>query len=155
MDPDPTAIDDYIRANRGTYTDEAIRDNLVSAGHDRSAVEAAFRRLGFEPSWNPLEDPGPAMTLVTAAWIMFVVGGLAGLAGFSMAASFGSGGSFPIFLVAYVGIGLGIVLLLRWAVPRFAIRGLWAGVLGVALVPIFGAVMFGTCIAAFAAGRAQ
>jgi hypothetical protein len=153
MDPDPTAIDDYIRANRGTYNDEAIRDTLIAAGNDPSAIEAAFRRLGFEPAWNPIPDPGPATGLVTEAWILLTIGGLVGLAGFSMAASFGSGGSFPIFLAAYLTIGLSIVLLLRWAVPKFGIKGIWAGVLGVAMIPIFGAVMFGTCVAAFAAGR--
>ena len=150
MDPDPTAIDDYIEANRGTYTDEAIRDHLASAGHDPAAIEAGFRRLGVQPSWDPVADPGPATSLVTEAWILLAIGGLLGLAGFSMAASFGSGGSLPIFLVAYLGIGLAIVLLLRWAVPRLGIRGIWAGVVGVLMIPIFGAVMFGTCVAAFA-----
>lgn len=70
-----------------------------------------------------------------------------------MAASFGSGGSLPIFAAAYLGIGFGIVLLLRWAVPRFRIKGIWAGLLGLALIPIFGALMFGTCVAAFSIGR--
>jgi len=153
MDPDPTAIDDYIRVNRGTYTDDAIREMLITVGHEPAAIEEGFRRLGLEPAWNPMPDPGPATGLIAEAWILFTIGGLLGLAGFSMAASFGSGGSFPIFLVAYIGVGLGIVLLLRWAVPKLGIRGVWAGVIGVALVPIFGALMFGTCAAAFAAGR--
>jgi hypothetical protein len=70
-----------------------------------------------------------------------------------MAASFGSGGFFPIFAVGYLGIGFAIILLLRWAVPRFGIKGIWAGLLGLALIPIFGALMFGTCVAAFTIGR--
>lgn len=153
MDPDPTAIDEYVRANRGTYTDEAIREALIGVGHDPATIEAAFRRLGFEPVWNPIADQGPATGLVTEAWILLIVGGLTGLAGFAMASSFSTGGSFPLFVVAYVGLGLGIVLLLRWAVPKLGIRGVWAAVIGVALLPIFGALMFGTCVAAFNIGR--
>jgi hypothetical protein len=147
--PEPGAIQDYIKANRGTYTDEAIRDTLMGVGHDPADIEAAFRRLGFEPKWNPIPDPGPATGLIAEAWILFIVGGLAALAGFLAATSFNSSGSLPLFLVAYLGIGLGIVLVMRWAVPRLGIRGVWAAVIGVALVPIFGALMLGACAAAF------
>lgn len=69
MDPGPSAIDDYIRANRGSYTDEAIRDNLVAAGHDPLAVEAAIRRIGSGTAWNPAPQPaspGGLMTCVAA-----------------------------------------------------------------------------------------
>lgn len=152
MQPGPSAIDEYIQQNKATYTREAIREHLVAAGHDPAAIDEAFGRLGADPSWNPVEDPGPATGLVAAAWILFTIGGLTGLAGFSMAASFGSGGSLPLFLGAYIGVGLAIVLLLRWAVPRLNIRGVWAAILGVVLVPIFGALMFGTCVAAFGIG---
>lgn len=152
MSNDMTEIDDYIRANRGTYTDEAIRETLVSAGHDRLAVEAAFRRVGFGPDWNPAAEPPGAGGLMAEAWSLFIVCGLLGLGGFAMASSFSSTGSFPFYLVAYSGIGLVIVLLVRWAVPKFGIRGVWAVVLGVALMPIFGALMFGTCVAAFGIG---
>jgi len=153
MDPDPTAIDDYIQANRGTYTDEAIRDNLVSAGHDPLAVEAALRRTGPGTAWNPEPQPAATGGLMAEAWILFIACGLIGLAGFAMASSFSTGGSFPFFLIAYIGIGLAIILLVRWAVSKVGIRGLWAGILGVALVPIFGALMFGTCVAASSIGR--
>ena len=149
MDPDPSAIDEYIRTNRGTYTDEAIRDTLMGAGHDLADIEAAFQRLGFEPKWNPIPDPGPATGLIAEAWILFIVGGLTALAGFLAAAGFNRSGSLPVLLAAYLGIGLGIVLLMRWAVPKLGIRGVWAAVIGVALVPLFGALMFGTCAAAF------
>jgi len=149
MDPDPTPIDDYIKANRGIYTDEAIRDNLVSAGHDPIAVEAAFRRIGPGTAWNPKPQAASTGGLMTEAWILFIACGLLGLAGFAMANSFSTAGSLPFFLIAYIGIGLAIILLLRWAVSKVGVRGLWAGVIGVALVPIFGALMFGTCVAAF------
>lgn len=152
MDADPT-IDEYIRANRGRYTDDAIRDTLVAAGHDRLAVDAAFRRVGFGPDWNPAPAPSRGSSgLLTEAWTLFIVCGVLGLGGFAMASAFSTTGSFPVFLIVYIGIGLAIVLLVRWMVRKVGIKGAWAGVIAVALVPIFGALMFGTCIAAFGIG---
>jgi hypothetical protein len=158
MDSDPAAIDDYIKANRGTYTDEAIRQNLLAAGHDSAAIDEAFGRLGPVDGSTTTQAARPSNEtsgLVVFAWILFMLGGILGLVGIGMAASFGSGGSWalPLFLIAYIGIGFGIILLLRWAVPRFGIRGVWGGVLGLLLVPFFGALMFGTCAAAFTIGR--
>jgi hypothetical protein len=146
MDP---AIHDYIRANHDRYAPEAIRAQLVAAGHDPAAVDAELAAFASERATSD----GAGNGLVTEAWILLIAGGVAGLAGFAIASSLGSGGSLPIFLVAYLGIGLGIIMLLRWAVPRLGIKGIWAGVLGLGLIPIFGALMFGTCAAAFAVGR--
>lgn len=39
-------IEEYIRANRGQYERNAITDQLISAGFDPAAVEAAWERLG-------------------------------------------------------------------------------------------------------------
>ncbi len=155
MDPDPTAIDDYIRANRSTYTQEAIRDNLVAAGHDPAAVDGRVRRVGLGTRLEPGASRRPAPVgssprpgsssscAASSAWQAS-----------RMAMSFSGHGSFPIFLWDLRWIGLAVVLLVRWAVPKLGIRGVWAGVLGVALVPIFGALMFGTCVAALRIGRA-
>ena len=41
---DPKMIE-YIRENRGKYTDQAIRENLIAAGHDPEKVEAALASL--------------------------------------------------------------------------------------------------------------
>jgi hypothetical protein len=158
MHSDPAAIDDYIKAYRGTYTDEAMRENLLAAGHELAAIDEAFMRAGpLDGSTTTQAARASSETsgLVVFAWILFVLGGILGLVGIGMAASFGSGGSLPLplFLIAYVGIGFGIILLLRWAVARFGIRGVWGGVLGLLLVPFFGALMFGTCAAAFTIGR--
>jgi hypothetical protein len=146
MDP---KIRDYIQANTGRYTPEAMRAKLIEAGHDPAAIDAALADIAAERAARSKNTNG----LVSEAWILFIVGGVAGLAGYGMAASFGSGGFFPVFVVGYLGIGYGIILLLRWAVPRFRIKGLWAGVIGLALIPIFSGLMFGTCVAAFAIGR--
>lgn len=142
-------IRDFIAANWVRYTRETITKQLLEAGHDPAAIDAEFAATAAERATRSSSANG----LLTEAWILFIVGGVTGLAGFGMAASFGSGGSFPIFAAAYLGIGFGIVLLLRWAVPRFRIKGIWAGLLGLALIPVFGALMFGTCVAAFSIGR--
>lgn len=150
---DPGGIDEYIRNNRGTYTDEAIRATLISAGHDPADIGEAFRRVGVAaPQAGAARPAVKGMSALLAfAWLLFVLGGIIGLLGIGMAASFGTIGSLPVYLIAYIGIGLAVVLLLRWAQPR--IRGVWAVVLGLLLIPIFGGLMFGTCAAAFAIGR--
>ena len=144
MNPDPSSIDEYIRANRGRYTDEAIRKTLASAGHDPAAIEEAYRRV---------TAPRLATGLVTEAWVLLGVGGALGLLGFGLASSFGTSTGLPLFLLGYAGIGTGLALLLRWAVPRFGIRGGWGGLIGFLLVPAYGALMFGTCLAAFKIGQ--
>lgn len=152
---DPGGIDEYIRNNRARYTDVAIRATLMAAGHDPAEIDEAFRRLGSAPpeaSAAALAVKGMS-ALLAFGWLLFILGGIIGLLGIGMAASFGSVGSLPVYLIAYVGIGLGLVLLLRWAEPRLRIRGVWAALLGLLLIPIFGGLMFGTCAAAFAIGR--
>jgi hypothetical protein len=154
MDDEITA---YIIANRGTYTDQAIRETLIAVGHDPGAIDEAFDALGLvAPPSTDGAAAGRPSGLLEMAWIAFVIGGLAGLAGLALAGSASSGGSLPLSLGAYVsiyvGIGLLIMFLLRWAVPRFGLRGISAVLLGVALVPVFGALMLGTCGAAFAIG---
>jgi hypothetical protein len=146
MDP---KIGDYIRANHDRYAPEAIRAQLVNAGHDPTAIDEELAAFASERATTS----GVTDALLAEARILLIVGGVAGLAGFALASSLGPGGSLPVFLVAYLGIGLGIMVLLRWAVPRLRIKGMWASILGLALIPIFGALMYGTCAAAFAFGR--
>jgi hypothetical protein len=144
MGPDPSSLDDYIKANRGRYTDEAIRKTLASAGHDPVAIDEAYRRV---------TAPRLATGLVTEAWILLGICGVLGLIGFGMASSIGTSSGLPLFLLGYAAIGAGLALLLRWAVPRFGIRGGWGELIGFLLVPAYGALMFGTCLAAFKIGQ--
>jgi len=150
MTPDPAAIEHYIRANRGTYTDQAIRESLISVGHDPAAIDEAFGRLGSGVSPEVDTRPKPATGLVRFAWSLFVIGGLIGLAGFGIGGSLFTGGSVLIFLLAFGGVGLTLILLLRWAVPRFGISGGGAWLIGLALLPAFFALLYGSCAAAFA-----
>ena len=36
---------DYIRANRDRYSREAIRAQLIAAGHDSAAIDAAWEKV--------------------------------------------------------------------------------------------------------------
>jgi hypothetical protein len=165
MDP---RIDEYIRSNRATYTREAIRAQLVSAGHDLADVDAAWDRVeaGSAPSvlggWNPRppDSRGSALdasALPPFAMTLFLVGGIVGALGALLAlglqTSNGSGTYAVLVIVTYVvvygGLGLGVVWLTRVAARRLAIRGVWAVLAGMALLPIFGFAMFGGCLAAF------
>jgi hypothetical protein len=51
-------IEDYIRANRAGHPREALTEQLVAAGHDRAAVEAAWKRLSI-PAGE--EEPAPLL----------------------------------------------------------------------------------------------
>jgi len=67
MDP---KVADFIRANRGRYTREAIIGRLVEAGHDRAEAEWTWDRLAeAEP------QPGPSgKALGWYVWIVYVLG---------------------------------------------------------------------------------
>lgn len=141
---------DYIRANAQKYTREAIRARLLAAGHDPAQIDAAWE----------LEMASAAGGLVALAKVLFVVGALLGAVGAFAAlgaSSYTGSVSAPLFLIGYAisygAIGYGVVRLLRWAVPRYRIRGLWAGLLALVLLPAYGALMLGTCAGAFTFAR--
>jgi hypothetical protein len=58
-----------------------------------------------------------------------------------------------VYAISYLAIGYAVVRLLRWAALRFRITGLWSGLLALALIPIYGGLMLGTCVGAYALGR--
>jgi hypothetical protein len=149
MTPDPAAIEQYIKANRGTYADQAIREKLISVGHDPAAIDEAFGRLGVAVPSEVDTRPRPATGLVGFAWSLFVISGLIGLAGFGFNGPDISVGSAPIFVLAFGGVGLALILLLRWAIPRFGISGGGAWLIGLGLLPAFFALLYGSCAASF------
>ncbi len=149
MSPDPGPIDQYITANRGTYADQAIRERLVSAGHDPAAIDEAFGRLGSRGSATGELHPKPATGLVGFAWVLFAIGGLVGIAGFGAGGYFVAGASVPLFLLTFGAIGLGLIALLAWAIPRYQIGGGAGWLIGLALPVAFFALLYGSCAAAF------
>ena len=59
MDP---RIADFIRDNRRRYTREAIRQQLIEAGHDPAAIDA---------TWAALDAPDPDATAGEGFWGRF------------------------------------------------------------------------------------
>lgn len=145
MDP---RIADYIRANRGQYTREAITQQLVDAGHDRGAVEAAWTRLEDE---EPLAGAG-GRNLARYVWILYWLG--AGIiVVITLIATVGSGGGGGL---GFLGFGLGwlVAYLLLTYLPARAMAGarptgtggMLAVIVGVPLVVVVigGGICLGT-----------
>jgi hypothetical protein len=132
-------IREYILANRDKYTKEAIRDQLLAAGHDQTAIDHAWQAVGADASSTP--EPPSRAGIVTYVLVWYVLGALITL---PIALSVG----FGVFLLLYVIVG-GV---LAYLVSRIHVTG--AGwFLAVPLVPIaFFLVAFGTCLAAYSTG---
>ena len=99
-------MDDYIRQNRGRYTDEAIREQLIVAGHDPAAINEVWGRL-------EAEHPTVAAGWRVPRWMfaVLVVGGSVG-AGVAWAGQpYGAGGIAPF---AYLVIASIALLIGRW-----------------------------------------
>lgn len=112
-------IRDYIAANRDKYTAEAIRAQLLAAGHDPAAVDAELARLAATP---PTAEG--RSSVATYVWVVFWIGAAA--------------------ILVFTGMGMGILgigwLLAYGFIGRFAARRLsrmkvpstaigWAGVI--------------------------
>ena len=157
MDPEVSnQVTDYIKANRARYTHEAVREQLIMAGYEPAQVDAAWElEVGSQPGGSA------GGGVVAFARVLFIIAALLGAVG-GLSLSSGSLGypkpaSLPIFwgtfAITYLAVGYGIIRLLRWAVRRFSIRSAWAALVGLALIPIYGAFMLGTCLGAFSLSR--
>ncbi len=114
MGSGPDLIDEYIRQNRGRYTTEAIRDQLVAAGHDRGAVDAAL-----EPFAPPIATP------TLAGWrpgwrefLVLVVLGAIGAAIVWASEPYGAGAIAPVVYAVLVSIGFGLAKLISLVIDR-------------------------------------
>lgn len=145
-------IEAYLREHGPRYTTDALRRQLITAGHDPAEVDAALRateaiRIG---------QARPASGLTDAAWAMYLIGAVVWVAGVLLLVALASGlsnsenlGLFvAIYAVAYFGLGYVVVRLVRWLVSRFEVRGVGAFLIGLALIPVYGALVLGTCLAA-------
>jgi len=146
-------IEAYIREHGSTYTTDALRNQLIAAGHDPSVVDAALREA--EAAAPPATQRGSGAAEV--AWILYIGGGVVGAASAlllaSLSATIGSGRAniplfFVVYAIAYLGLGYLVVRLVDATASAFRIHGLGAVLLGIGLVPVFGLLMFGTCVAA-------
>ena len=66
-------IIDYIRANRGTYTREAIERELREAGHSQEAIDAAWRAFPAEGTAAPTTPPAQRPVATVQFWALLVV----------------------------------------------------------------------------------
>jgi hypothetical protein len=127
MDP---SIEDYIRENRTRYTKEAIRAQLVAAGHPAADVDAAWDRVGGGSAaaapvgWRP-------------RWREFLVLLVLGAIGAALVWSgqpYSAGGVAPIAYAIVLSIGFGAAKLISITIDRGAIdqAALWMAVIAVA-----------------------
>jgi hypothetical protein len=126
-------IRDYIRANRDRYTKEAIRDQLLAAGHDQSAIDAAWQQVAAE------EPPAAAQgkNLALYVWILYWLGG-AVIATITLLALLGStgGSGFTAFGVAWLVAYLALTFFPARAMARARPTG-GIGLLGlIVLAPL-------------------
>jgi len=148
-------LDDYLRANRDSFTREALTRRLIDEGHDPADVEAAWARIETHPtsqpapSGEPVQPPMGRAGIGTGALIVLTVlvyGGAILAAG----ATIRYGGAVSILMIVYViAVLWGLVYSIRklLAAPT---RGIgWApiwGAFGVAFVIFVG--LSGACFAA-------
>ena len=144
-------IADYIHANRERYTREAVTQQLEQAGHDRQAIDAAWREI--EAEGPPAETKGKNLSLYV--WILYWLG--AGMIAALIVIEFvGAGAGFVGFFAGWL-----IAYLLLAYVPARAVArarptgtgGVLAVIVGVPVLVILigGGICVGT-IAFFAAG---
>jgi hypothetical protein len=133
----------YIRENRGTYTDDAIRKLLIGSGHTQAAVNAGFREVDRR-DMQEKRDPrrwrlflGYAIGLFGVVFALFVWGSNMG------ERTYGIGlGVWVISMVA--GLALAIAIVRR---NRAFALGLTGGALTALLVPfIIVFIIAGLCV---------
>jgi hypothetical protein len=145
MDPKSDAIRDYILANRDRYTREAIREQLTAAGHSPDHVDRTWEELAAS-------QPRPSRLngVAVFALVLLVIGAAVGAFGAFLVTSFnyviarGPAGFFLLYAVLYLGIGVAIV----WVASRIRASENVQLVIGVLLIPVYIALLLGTCLAA-------
>lgn len=123
MDP---RIADYIRANKDRYTRAAITEQLVTAGYDAAAIQAAWAALdtpphekGWRPGW--------------VAYLLLLVLGTIGAALVWADEPYGGGGFAAVAYAIIVSIAFAIGKGLGWVVDRIgsAAAGVFLAVVAV------------------------
>jgi hypothetical protein len=141
------SIADYIRANRDKYTRDAIRGQLLAAGHTPDAIDEAWRVLEAEPLAVP---PGTTARKVRTGWaIVLYAAGLLSLLVAAVSALVQPNSSrvfFILFLVLYAVAGYFVV---RWIARWRPLTGFGQLLVAIFVLPVmFFLVVFGSCLAA-------
>ena len=117
MDP---RIEEYIRKNRGIYTRDALRQQLIAAGHDPGAVDAALDRMGAgspaasrPTGWRPRWREFLVLVALGAIGAFFVWAG----------EMYGAGGIAPVVYVILVSVAWGVAKAVSIAIDSGSSRG--------------------------------
>jgi hypothetical protein len=138
-------ITDYIRANRDRYSREAIRAQLIAAGYDSAAIEAAWDELTARTNPDATAPRGTRRFVTGLALALYVLGFLA-VAPLAGAAPYRTTGPLALLvgLVIYAVAGYLALRLIRWAAAHLDPGFLGALVSLLALPIAFGAVVVGS-----------
>jgi hypothetical protein len=138
-------LTDYIRANRDRYSHEAIRAQLIAAGHDSAGIEAAWDEVTRSTNADATA-PGGARRFVTGLALVLYVLGFLGVAPLAGAAAYRTTGPLALLvgLVIYAIAGYLALRLIRWAAAHLDPGFLGALVSLLALPIAFGAVVVGS-----------
>jgi uncharacterized membrane protein len=136
-------IEAYLRDNGARYTTEALRQQLIHAGHDPAEVDAALQET--EAARAP--QFAETRALRSRFWLAALGLNLVGLVVATIWAFQGPSATYA----GAVPIVLGVVLLIGLGISGFIGRGMLRRGMAVALIVplIFTVVLTGTCMAMF------
>jgi hypothetical protein len=149
MDPKSNPIRDYIQAYRDRYTREAIRGQLLAAGHSADDVDRTWEELAAtQPQPRRSRLNGVAIFAIVLLVIGAAVGAFGALLITSLNTNYADGAAGGRFFLVYAVLYLGIGAILVWVANKIRASDTVQFVLGLLFVPIFIGLMFGTCFAA-------
>lgn len=161
MQPQPPSGDDqrlqpliaYLQQHRGQFNDEALRRQLVEAGHAPALVDEALRRVG--PNASPRPPAWPIGVLIMLANLVAIPAMGLGLLWLATQSPSPVGA-----VLGWLSLGVGPVTLLAEALAgSWLARGprerlgralIWGVGLTVAATVALGVLAFGVCIALIA-----
>ncbi len=165
MKPEPNPdILGYIRANRGTYTREAIDRELREAGHGQEAIDAAWQAFPAEDAAAPL--PTRSALATVQFWLLLLVVACIALTLFPLISLFvlnavlsataNSGAMFDRgivailialvpFLLGYLAIGIG-----GWWLRRRDQAAAYGVLSGLVVAFVLSVIVAGACAALIA-----
>lgn len=141
-------IRDYINANHDRYTPEAIRAQLIEAGHDPAAIDAELAAFGSEHAAKPMSR-FPTRGYV---WLVFWICAVAVVALIGLVFSLNRNPD-KVTVIGLFGVGLlGGYLVLGYFVARWMSRLAprsamgWLGIVILAPLALI-VVAYGSCTA--------
>ena len=128
-------IIDYIRANRDRYSRDAIRAQLIAAGHDSAAIDAAWDEAGRSPK-PEVPAPGGTGRFVTGLALLLYTLGFLGVLPLAGAAPYRTTGPLALLvgLVIYGAAGYLALRAVRWTAAHHWPK--WSGVMIAAVLVV-------------------